>query len=157
MLLQRRQRRDGATLVESAMIYPVVFLLIFGIVLMGVAVFRYQQVSHMAREGARWAAVHGARYSLENPAGTPGTDANVFANAVQPHAAGMNLQQSDVVIVWTTNKDQTSSVVVTDPATGLAKLQTKANTVSVTVTYSWNTGLFGTIPVSSTAVMNVSY
>jgi hypothetical protein len=31
------------------------------------------------------------------------------------------------------------------------------NSVSVTVTYSWNTGLFGVIPVSSTSKVPMSY
>ena len=33
----------------------------------------------------------------------------------------------------------------------------RANTVTVTVTYTWNTGLFGTIPVSSSSTMPMSY
>ena len=157
MRLQRRQRRKGATLVESAFIYPVVFLVTFGIVLLGVAVFRYQQVAHMAREGARWAAVHGAAYSRENPTLPPGTPENIYTYGVKPHAAGMTLNPSDVTVVWTVNNEQTASVVVIDPVTGKSRIETRANLVAVTVTYSWNTGLFGTIPVSSTAVMTMSY
>ena len=157
MRLQRRQRRKGATLVESALVYPVVFLVTFGTIILGIAVFRYQQVAHMAREGARWAAVHGAAYSRENPTLPPGTPANIYTYAVQPHAAGMNLQQSDMTVVWTDSNEQTSSVVVIDPVTGKSRIETRANLVSVTVTYSWNTGLFGTIPVSSTSVMTMSY
>ena len=158
MLLNRRQhQRSGATLVESAFVYPVVFLVMLGIVLVGIAVFRYQQVAHAAREGARWAAVRGATFSRENPALPPGTAANVFTYGVQPHASAMGLKPSDVTVVWTNNNEQTSSVVVVDPVTGKSKIATKINTVAVTVRYSWNTGLFGTIPVSSTAIMPINY
>jgi hypothetical protein len=62
-----------------------------------------------------------------------------------------------VTVVWTVNNEQTASVVVIDPVTNKSKIETRANLVAVTVTYSWNTGLFGTIPVSSTAVMTMSY
>ncbi|HJZ53871.1 MAG TPA: TadE/TadG family type IV pilus assembly protein [Gemmataceae bacterium] len=157
MMLQRRVRRSGATLVEGALIYPVVFLVTLGLVLLGIAVFRYQQVAHLAREGARWAAVHGARYSEENPTLPPGTPDNIFEYGIKPRAAGLDLKPSDVTVVWTDSNAQTSSVVVIDPMSGKPRIQTKANTVAVTVTYSWNTGLFGTIPVSSTSVMTMSY
>src|SRR5262249_53532830 len=56
------QRRSGAVLVESALVYPIAFLLMLGLVVMGVGVFRYQEVSHLAREAARWASTHGAQY-----------------------------------------------------------------------------------------------
>ena len=156
MLLQRRQRRPGSVLIESALVYPFLFLLMLGIVLLGVAVFRYQQVAHAAREGARWAAVHGARYSLENPSGTPGTAANVYTYGVLPAAGGLSLKSTDVAVSWNSSNEQTSSVVVADPLTG-TRVATRTNTVSVTVTYSWDTGLFGTVPVSSTAIWNVCY
>ena len=82
-LRRRRQRRPGAVLVESAMIYPILLVLVFAIVTLGVGVFRYQQVAHAAREGARWAAVHGAMYAQESgkPAATP---ADVYAHAIAP-------------------------------------------------------------------------
>ena len=157
MMLRRRQPRSGATLVESALVYPVLFLVVFGSVILGYTVFSYQQVAHMAREGARWASVHGAAYTQENPSGTPGTTANIYTYGVKPHAAGLNIQQSDVVVAWTDNNTPSSNAVVIDPATGKSKVVTRSNYVKVTVNYSWNTGLFGTIPVSSSAIMPINY
>ena len=52
--------RRGTTMVETAMILSVLFLILFGIVNGAIVVFRYQQCAHMAREGSRWAAVHNA-------------------------------------------------------------------------------------------------
>ena len=40
---------------------------------------------------------------------------------------------------------------------GLSQTKEVYNTVSVTVTYSWDTGVFGRIPVSSTSVNLMSY
>jgi Flp pilus assembly protein TadG len=157
MMLRTRRRRSGATLVESALVYPVLFLIIFATVMLGVAVFRYQQVAHMAREGARWASVHGARYSQENPTGTPGTPQNIYTYGVKPAAAGLNIKQSDVTVTWNENNRTSTNFVVLDPATGQSTVKVKQNYVSVTVKYSWNTGLFGTIPVSSTSIMPINY
>ncbi len=60
-------------------------------------------------------------------------------------------------VTWNQNNKQTYSYLGADPTTGKPKLVTRANTVSVTVSYSWNTGLFGVIPMSSTSVMTMSY
>ena len=54
------------------------------------------------------------------------------------------------------DKRPTRSVQYTDAA-GAKQVGSVTNTVSVTVTYSWNTILFGTIPVSSTSVTPISY
>jgi hypothetical protein len=46
---------------------------------------------------------------------------------------------------------------VTTTVNGVPTVSSRANTVTVTVTYTWNTGLFGTIPVSSSSTMPMSY
>jgi len=155
MLLRRRRQRTGAVLVETALVYPVLFVIVFGIITLGIAVFRYQQVAHAAREAARYAAVHGAKYAEEtgNPAATPAT---IYTNAIAPHVSDLKTPDLTYAVTWTTSNAQTSSVLVTD-ASGNKVLKTKANTVSVTVNYRCHTGLFGTIPVSSTYVMPMSY
>ena len=155
-MLLRRQRRTGSALVETAIVYPVLFLIILGIILVGIAVFRYQQVGHAAREGARYACVHGAKYAEEtgNAAATPD---DVYNNAILPQVAGMQTANISYSVTWNQSNKQTYSYVYTDPTTGQTTVKARANTVSVTVTYSWDTGLFGPIPVSSTTVMNMSY
>jgi Flp pilus assembly protein TadG len=153
-MLLRRRKRAGATLVETAIVYPVLFVIVFGIITLGIAVFRYQQVAHAAREGARYAAVHGLKYSQEtgNPAATPDT---VYSNAIAQHVSGLQAPDLTYAVTWTTSNAQTSSTTMI--VGGQTKLVTKANTVSVTVTYSYHSGLFGVIPVSSTYVMPMSY
>lgn len=165
MLLRRKPQRRGAVLVESAVVYPVLFLIMLGIILLGMAVFRYQQVAHIARESSRWASVHGAKYASDtgNPAATA---SDVYTKSIVPNAAGMQLQNLTYTVTWNSPLPSSSpspgntrfhTKPVTDPVTGLPTIVYEANTVSVTVVYSWNTGIFGTIRVSSTSTLVMSY
>jgi Flp pilus assembly protein TadG len=151
-----RRSRPGTVLVEAALVYPIVTLLVFGLLILVVAVFRYQQVAHIAREASRWAAIHGARYAEDNQR-PPATAEDVYANAIAPHAAGMRPEQLSYSVTWDTDKRPTRLTVVVDPATGQSKVVPVSNTVTVTVTYAWDTGLFGTIRVSSRSVSVMSY
>lgn len=49
---------QGQTLVEFALVAPLFFMLLFGIIIIGIAVFYQQQVTNSAREGSRYAALH---------------------------------------------------------------------------------------------------
>src|SRR5262245_11599350 len=102
MMLRQKRARRGAVLLESAVVYPVLFILVFAIITLGIGVARYQQVAHAAREGARWAAVHGARYSQELGL-QAATASDVYVNAVRPHAAGMREPALYCSVQWTAN------------------------------------------------------
>jgi Flp pilus assembly protein TadG len=170
MMLRRRRARTGSVVVESALAYPVLFMVVLGIILLGMAVFRYQQVSHISREASRWASVHGAQYSRELNGNTATTSQNVYDNAIQPQAAGMQPESITYTVTWG-HADPATGTWVTDrnptwvyqpsgndPTSGLPYSPVKRNnTVTVTVTYTWNTGLFGTIPVTSTSVNTIQY
>jgi Flp pilus assembly protein TadG len=162
MMLQRKvRRRAGTILVESALVYPVLFVLILAIIMFGLGVFRYQQVAHAAREGARWASVHGAQYAKERSVAAA-TPEQVYAGAVLPHMAGAQPAALTYAVTWpldrngNPDKRPTRSYTYTD-AGGTQRTGAVTNTVTVTVTYQWNTVLFGTIPVSSTSVTPISY
>ena len=162
MMLRRKKARPGTVLAEAAFVYPVLFLLVLAIILMGLCVFRYQQVAHASREASRWASVHGAQYAKENNT-TAATPQDVYDNAIAPFAAGMQTAGITYSVTWNTDangnpdKRPTRIVQTVDPVTGLSKDVPQSNTVTVTVTYTWNTGLFGTIPVSSTSVNTIYY
>ena len=149
-MIRTAVRRRGSVLIESAAIYPILFLIILAIILLGLTVFRFQQVAHIAREASRWASVHGAQYAKEtgNPAATP-TD--VYNSAILPMASGMDPTGISYSVTWNSSNSPTHSVVKSGTVTAVS------NTVLVKVTYTWNTGLFGTIPVSSTSVNIMSY
>ena len=61
-----KNRRRGTTTVEFAITCPIVFFLVFATIIGGLGVFRYQQVAAAAREGARWASVHGTDWNRSN-------------------------------------------------------------------------------------------
>lgn len=63
-LAHRRQlgSETGGTLVETAISFSLLFLLVFGILEGSLAVYSYHYISHAARQGARYAMVRGASW-----------------------------------------------------------------------------------------------
>ena len=126
-------RRRGVTAAECGIVYSITMLMIMGAIIEGLGVFRYEQLSHLAREGARWAAVHGPTYQQETSAAAP-TSQDVLNNAVLPKAVGLDSTQLTCALTMT------------------------ASTASVTLTYHWAPeGLFSPITLTSTSVMPISY
>lgn len=61
MLTQRRRSAPtGQTLVETALVLPLLLMVVFGIISIGIGLFYQQQVANAAREGARYASIHSA-------------------------------------------------------------------------------------------------
>ena len=52
--------RRGQALVELALVAPLFFMVLFGIIVLGIGVFYQQQVTNAAREAARYASIHSA-------------------------------------------------------------------------------------------------
>ena len=65
---RRRMRDAGVALVEFAIVMPLFFLLVFGIIEFGYAYFQQVDVRHGAREGARLAAVNYRETATPTPA-----------------------------------------------------------------------------------------
>jgi Flp pilus assembly protein TadG len=138
MMLRQSSVRRGATIVECAMVYPVTLLLLFGLIIGGLGVFRYQQVASLAREGARYASVHGTKYAqmTGQPAATPQT---VFDQAIQTRAVGLDSSRLTYNVTWSPDNRQGSDV-------------------TVQVIYSWvPEGYLNPITLSSTSTMRMSY
>ena len=87
LLLSRRQPRSGATLVESAIIYSAAFTLLFGLVIGGLGIFRYQEVAHLAREGARYASTHGGKYTEDGQPTKTGVSAITSSSDLKTSAS----------------------------------------------------------------------
>jgi Flp pilus assembly protein TadG len=142
--------RRGTTAVEFALTCPIVFFLLFAIMIGGLGVFRYQQIAALAREGARWASVHGGLYASETgqPAATP---ADVYSSAIQPLSVALNSGQLSYSVTW----DANNQPYTLDPMTG----DPVANTVTVTVTYQWIPELLlvGPFTLNSTSTAQMSY
>ncbi len=132
--------RRGAQMVEAAIVLPVVMMLILGTFSTAMGVYYYQLVATLAREGARYASVHGTQYAADT-GNSAATSADIYNNAILPMAVGLNLTPSDVTVAWNTTNSPYN------------------NSVSVTVTYQWTPDLYitGPLNLTSTSVMPMSY
>jgi Flp pilus assembly protein TadG len=146
------QQRWGTAVVEGAFVWPVLFLLILGMVIGAGGMFRYSMLASLAREGARYASVHGAQYAKEMNVTAPTPD-QLFNNVIAPMAAGFDTTQMGYSITYNTSNWPYHTVL--DANNNVVPVQ---NTVTVTLTYTWVPEAFlGGITLSSTSVMPMSY
>jgi Flp pilus assembly protein TadG len=142
--------RHAALTLESLFVLPVLFFLLLAIVVGGYGVFRYQEMALLAREGSRYASVHGGQYQQEtgNPAATP---QDVYNNAILPYAANLDLTKLSYSVTWNTSNVPTSATSDYEQGTG--------NTVTVTVSYQWFPELFvvGPFTLTSTSTVAMAY
>jgi Flp pilus assembly protein TadG len=149
-----RTKRSGVSVIECAVVYPLVLLFSLGLVVGAFGVFRYQEVASLARRAARYASVHGTQYAKDtgNPAATP---ADIYNNAIVPYAVGLDTSKIVYSVTYSSADNQPrpySTTIVNGDivATG--------NTVTVTVQYQWiPEAFFGGVTLSSTSVMPMSY
>lgn len=159
--MNRTQRR-GVVAVEAAIVFPVLFLLVLGMVGLGPGIFRYQQVATLAREGARYASVHGAQYAAEQSALTqskvlPATYVDIYNNAILPRAVGMDpncIVFNSSSVVWPNG----NAPIIANPSSTPPGAPLIA-TVSVTVKYNWTPeiGFLSPVQLQSTATVPMSY
>jgi Flp pilus assembly protein TadG len=143
-------RRRGSAATESVVVVPVLLTLIFATLVGGYGVFRYQQIALLAREGARYASVHGGQYQLET-GNTAATPQDVYNNAILPYAVALDSSQLSYSVTWNTNNMPYSVSSDYEKPT--------ANTVTVTINYNWfpEAYLIGPIVLSSTSTVPMSY
>jgi Flp pilus assembly protein TadG len=131
-------RRRGAVILEFSLVFPVLFLLTLGTIVLSLGVSQYQTAASLAREGARWASVHGAEYqqTTGNPAASA---ADVYTQGILPHTSTLTCSQLTYSVTWSPNNKPGS-------------------TVSVMVNYHYEPSAYlGAIDVSSTSVMTIEY
>jgi hypothetical protein len=115
----------------------------FSTIVVGYGFFIFNELASLAREGARWAVVHGANYvsdynSSHTPTISATTSTDVYNRAILPHVAGIDTSQ----LTCTTN-------------TAPGSLSPGA-TVTVTISYTWTPQLYlpqMTLTGSSTMTM----
>lgn len=167
------RRRPGATIVESAIVLPVTFLLILGLVIGASGIYQYNQVMYLAQETARFAATHGGTYATENAAlikaGTlPSVDANyLITNVAKARAVGVDTSKLKISISinsgpgtydWDNTTGNNYRSVTSTATQGTSKI-TVNNMVAVTVSYQWSPQLYFTGPITLTGtwVQPMSY
>ena len=137
MRIPNRPNRGGVAVVEAAIVLPIVIFMLLAIVLGASLVFTQQEVATLAREGTRYASVHGADYALYTD-NAPATSDDVYNNSILPRM--MTLDQSRVTYSVTWNTDNRPG-----------------NTVIVTLNYTWSAPILGDVSLSSTSKATVSY
>ena len=116
----RNDNERGASLVEFAVIAPLLFLLLFGVIEFARVVSAYTTVWTGAREGARYATTSG---ESDVNAGIPRfRDCDGILAAVQAKAVTSSITASDVSMTWkdsggSTLADCDSATALPDPST----------------------------------------
>jgi hypothetical protein len=86
------RRRWGGTLVEGAVVGSLSLMLLLGTVVIGLGVFRYQQVADLAREGTRYASVNNATQP----------NAGAIKTYLLTYASGMDSSKLQCSVTWGT-------------------------------------------------------
>jgi Flp pilus assembly protein TadG len=167
MRLRHAQPRRGATAVETAVISSVLFLLLFALLVGGYGVFRYQEVAHLAREGARYAATHGGKYAEAGWPASTGVAAVNSADTLRPYIVNqaVNLDTSALTVAVAyaapanANPINYPYYLDTSGNQNPPGQKTIQNYVSVTISYEWTPELWltGPIVLKSTATTPISY
>lgn len=144
----RGRRQRGSTLVEQAIILPVMLALFFGVIDMGRALYSYSFVSYVAREATRWASVRGG--GINGFANQP-----LVTNFVK-NAAGAGIDPANIsaTIAWGPPPHGSPA------CTGGGGAEKPGCVVQVTVTYNFKFVLpflpTGTIRMSSESQMIIT-
>lgn len=160
-------RRKGASAVEFAVVSSVTFFFVFALVVGAMGVFRYQEVAHLAREGARYASTHGGKYHQEGIATQTGVSAISSSNDMRTYlltrTVSLDASNLTVTATWSAPSGVTPinmpSYVDTNPNLVPPAQISIRNYVTVTVSYQWFPEMYlvGPITLSSTSKMPMSY
>jgi hypothetical protein len=88
-------------MVETAIVLPLTVGMFLGTTVAGLGVHRYNQVAFLARQGSRWASVHGPTYQTDQNKSAP-TANDVMTNAVVPYLSGINRSDLTPTLTWNT-------------------------------------------------------
>ena len=162
-----RPARRGATILEFAVVAPITFLLILGLIVAGMGVFRYQEVAHLAREGSRYASTRAGDYTLDGIAEQTGvggilTHSDMHAY-LSTRAVGVRPEDTTVIVSFSApNSVKPSNLPTyldTTPDQVPPAQKVHQNYVTVTVEYRWvpETFFTGPIKLRSTSTVPISY
>jgi Flp pilus assembly protein TadG len=163
----KRSGRNGVTTVELAIIGPITFFLVIALLIGGMAIYRYQQVAHLAREGSRYASTHGGQYHLDGIDAQTGVPQIASSADLQAYLAtktvGLDPSGLTITISWSAPPQYLPSNMPsyddTDPTLVPPGQITIYNYVTVTVSYQWMPEMYlsGPITLTSTSTIAMSY
>ena len=144
-ILFRRKRRHsfGQAMVELAFALPIFLVILIGLVEGGRYVFYSETLNHAAREGARYAIIHGENAEIGVPTGPPDDpSAEAVKQAVRDAALGLQ-DGGDIVIpdpLYQPNNNRRGSLV----------------TVTLTYIYTPIVPVFGSITIDAEASLVIN-
>lgn len=115
------RRRRGQAMVEFALVAPIFFLLIFGVIEGGRFILYYQALNNATRDGARYAIVHGSNSFCPSGPMPPGSPAPLgcydpsgarVIKAVKDSAFGLLGNGVAVIPTWPSDNGRDSEVSV---------------------------------------------
>jgi Flp pilus assembly protein TadG len=137
-------------MLELAIVGPITFLLVMGLLIGGMGIFRYNEVASVAREASRWASVHGTQYQTDT--GKPAATAqDIYDNAIAPNAVSLDQSKLSYTVTWNTSNSPYHTKIVNNTVVAVG------NTVTVTITYQWLPEAYlGGITLTSTSTVPMS-
>lgn len=141
----------GSSLVEFALSSTILFMLVFGVIAMALALYSYNVVSESAREATRYAIVRGSACHFATAC--PATAAQIQTYVKGLDFPGINPSNLTAATTW-------SVYPAGGTCTPSASCNNPGNQVKVTVSYSFPVAIpfvpKSTISMSSTAEMVIS-
>ena len=106
MFFRRGEGERAQSLVEFALLLPLMLLIITGLIDVARAVWEENTLAYAAREGTRWLIVHG---STGNPATDPTDPSDPVTNQAKQvvRDAAIGVYNITVTVTWPTNKGPT--------------------------------------------------
>jgi Flp pilus assembly protein TadG len=157
-LLKHLRRQEGSALLEAALTFGIVMLLLFGAVEFSYAFYAYQDVADAARQASRWASVRGST-SCANVPGLSGCGAS--SGDIQTYV--QNLAYAGIVTANLNTSVTWLSASTSTPTTWSAcatPCKSPGNQVQVTVSYAFPLAVpywkASTINFSSTGSMVIA-
>lgn len=133
--------RSGATVLEMAIVGPLVLMMLLGLVDLGISVYAYNTLAESVRAGARYASVHGSKASTQVG---PSADNSTVDQVVRSYAPGIVASELTVNSSWPDGNNSAGSRV-TVSATCNHKLAT-----------TWFLG-FQTLKLTATSTMIIQH
>jgi hypothetical protein len=115
-----KRSQSGVVLAECAIILPVVFLLLFGMLDLGIATLRYNSLAHASRRIARTCSLHGTMADDEigswGPAPYEGTaaDDNLMVASAADLLPTMSKEDVVVRILWLDNDNSSRDRILVE-------------------------------------------
>lgn len=147
--MRLQPKRRGATVVEVAVVLPLmVVIVVVSIDLVG-GIYRYHQLATLSRAAARYASVHAGQYKEETNY-PEATVTSIRTEVLAKSSFGLDLSKMNCELTWLPSGSKYPWRLESD--TGAKK----QNSVRVKLSYPWKPFTLMTFPVTLTSTSEVA-